>query len=430
MAIKTILFALFYLLAIAGSMFYHPIIGVIGYVMTYIVSPSTQWWGAPLVNMGMRFSFFMAAAIAVGMVINAGKLRFPGKIYGQEILFFIFIIWIFLSSFIGLDNFRNENFAEKLFKVFIFLWMLIRIIDDQKKYEIFLWAMVISTIYLGFDTLGVSTAQFGRLDQGVGGADFAEGNFLAAHFAMTLPFIGLFFIKGANKQRILLLIGAVLVVNGFFLCRSRGAFLALAAGAITSIFLAPRQWRSKIIVLLIIGMIGGSFLMDKGFIQRMTRINVDIADIESQDDSASGRILAWQAALAMSGDHPLGIGQGNFATYVGKYQPLIPGKDTHNTYLRCLAELGFPGLFLMVLMIWKAFMILKTQKKRIEYYDLPKDLLLHIFALRVALVILLSAAMFITETYIEEFYWLLILPILVERSVDKAFIDAKIPAPV
>ena len=82
MALKTILFSLFFLLAIAGSMFYHPIIGVIGYVMTYILSPSPQWWGAPLVDMGMRFSFFMAAAIAVGMVINAGKIRFPGKIYG------------------------------------------------------------------------------------------------------------------------------------------------------------------------------------------------------------------------------------------------------------------------------------------------------------------------------------------------------------
>lgn len=430
MALKTILFALLYLLTIAGSIFYHPIIGVIGYVMTYIVAPATQWWGAPLVDIGVRFSFFAAAAIALGMFINAGKLRFPGKMYGQEIMFFLFVIWTFLSSFIGLDNFRSENFAEKLFKVFIFLWMLIRIIDDQKKYEYFLWAMVLSTIYLGFDTLGGSTAQFGRLDRGVGGSDFSEGNFLAAHFVMILPFIGLFFIKGTNKQRILLLLGAVLVVNGFVLCRSRGAFLALIAGVITTIFLTPRQWRAKITVLLIIGMVGGSFLMDEGFIQRMGRINVDIANIDAQDDSASGRILAWQAALEMAGDHPLGIGQGNFASYVGDYQPSIPGKDTHNTYLRCLAELGFPGLLLMMLMIWNAFRILKTQKNRIEYYDLPKDLLLHAYALRVALIIFLSAAMFITETYIEEFYWLLLMPVLIERTVDKAFIDAKISAPV
>lgn len=84
----------------------------------------------------------------------------------------------------------------------------------------------------------------------------------------------------------------------------------------------------------------------------------------------------------------------------------------------------------MMLMIWKALRILKIQKKRIEYYDLPKDLLLHVYALRVALVIFLSAAMFITETYIENFYWLLLMPVLLERSVDKAFIDAKISAPV
>jgi uncharacterized protein YneF (UPF0154 family) len=43
---------------------------------------------------------------------------------------------------------------------------------------------------------------------------------------------------------------------------------------------------------------------------------------------------------------------------------------------------------------------------------------LHIYALRVALVIFLVAGMFITETYIEEFYWLLFLPVLVERIID------------
>ena len=425
MAIKTIIFALFYVFALGGSVLYHPIIGIIGYIMTYIVAPATQWWADPLTNMGMRYSFFMAAALALGMITQAGKLKFPGKFYGQEILFCLFIVWIQFSSVIGLENFGSDNFAVKLFKVYIFLWMAIRIVDDKKKYEIFLWAIIITTFYVGYDTLGASTARFGRLDRGVGGSDFAEGNFLAAHFAMVLPYLGVMFLRGDTKHRILILLMGVLQVNGIVLCRSRGVFLALGMGVMLGLLWAPREWRRKIIPLIVVGLIGASFLVDEGYLRRIGRINTNIDNIEEQDDSASGRILAWRAALAMAADYPLGIGQGNFSFYVGRYQPDIPGKDTHNTYFRCLAELGIPGLFLMLAMIWNAFRMLKRQKAIVDNFSLSNDFLLYIYAQRLSLSIFLAAGMFITETYIEEFYWLLMMPILIERAVQRELIDSQ-----
>jgi len=67
-----------------------------------------------------------------------------------------------------------------------------RIVDSQKTYEISSGRWFLATVYVSFDALGVSTSDFGRIDRGVGGSDFAEGNFLAAHFAMTLPFLGIF----------------------------------------------------------------------------------------------------------------------------------------------------------------------------------------------------------------------------------------------
>ena len=137
MAIKTVIFVLFYMTSLGGSIFFHPMVGVVGYVMTYVVAPSSQWWASPLVDMGMRFSFFMAAAMVLGMIMQSQKLRLPGRLYRQEILFFIFIIWIFLSSYIGLNNYGNDNFAIKLFKVSVFLWMLVRIVDNQKNMRFF-----------------------------------------------------------------------------------------------------------------------------------------------------------------------------------------------------------------------------------------------------------------------------------------------------
>ena len=418
MALTTLIFLAVFMLCLLGSIFYHPMLGVVGYVMTYVVAPASQWWGAELARMGFRYSLFMGVALILGMALQSKKISFPGKLYGQEILFAALIGWIFLSRYIGLPGDGIDNFSDKLFRVFVFLWMLIRIVDSRKHYEIFIWALVLTTTFVGFDALGASTADFGRLHQGVGGSDFAEGNFLGTHFAMVLPFLGVLFMKGTNKQRVFLVVAAVLIVNGIVLCRSRGVFLALVLGTVMAIYFAPKVWRSKIVMLVVVGLVGAFFLVDEGFIERMGNINPDITDLEAQDDSATGRILAWKAAVAMAADHPLGIGQGNFSRYVGDYQPDIPGKDTHNTYLRALAELGVPGLLLLGAMIWNAFRMLREQKRRIEANNLPLEFLLHVYAQTVALVIFLAAGMFITETYIEEFYWLLMFPVLLERVVD------------
>ncbi|TRO83354.1 O-antigen ligase family protein [Trichloromonas acetexigens] len=418
MALTTLLFLAIFMLCLLGSIFYHPMLGVVGYVMTYIIAPASQWWGSSLAQMGLRYSLFMALAIALGMIFQSKKLNFTTKLHGQEKLFLLLIGWIFLSTYIGLPGYEGDNFAIKLFKVWIFLWMLIRIVDSQKTFEMFLWSLVLTTAYVGFDALGASTAQYGRISAGVGGSDFAEGNFLAAHFAMVLPFIGVFFMKGSRYQKIVLLFAAVLIVNGIVLCRSRGVFIAIVLGIVAAVYLAPKVWRSRIVILVLVGLIGGSFLVDEGFVDRMDRINPDITNIEAQDDSAAGRILAWKAAISMAKEHPLGIGQGNFTRYVGSYQPSIPGKDAHNTYLRALAELGFPGLFLIGAMIWNAFKKVREQKRRVVASDLSHDLPMYAYAQTVALVIFLAAGMFITETYIEEFYWLLMFPVLLERVVD------------
>jgi len=50
-------------------------------------------------------------------------------------------------------------------------------------------------VYLGIEAYAAPGWMFsgGRLDVGIGGSDFSEGNFLGAHFAMLLPFLGAMF---------------------------------------------------------------------------------------------------------------------------------------------------------------------------------------------------------------------------------------------
>jgi putative inorganic carbon (hco3(-)) transporter len=136
------------------------------------------------------------------------------------------------------------------------------------------------------------------------------------------------------------------------------------------------------------------------------------------DRSARGRLLAWEASLSMASDYPLGVGEGNFKKCIGQYLPQLEGRDTHNTFLRCLTELGVQGAFVLLLLIGNAFWILFRIKKKIQ--DLPRkaDFIWHIYALKIALIIYLVSGIFITHTYIEEFYWLLMYPLFLKRSVE------------
>src|SRR4030042_5305668 len=100
----------------------------------------------------------------------------------------------------------------------------------------------------------------------------------------------------------------------------------------------------------------------------------------------------------MASDYPLGVGEGNFKTYIEQYSPHMTGRDTHNTFLRCLTELGVQGAFVLLLLIGNAFWILFKLKKRIQGLPHEADFLWHIYALKIALIIYLIAGVFITHT--------------------------------
>jgi len=302
-------------------------------------------------------------------------------------------------------------------KIVIIVLMASHMITDLKRYEVMIWTLIIAGFYLGSEALVAPEWMFqgGRLNVGIGGSDFSEGNFLGAHFAMLLPFLGVMFLKGGWKSKVICLVTGILVTNSIILCRSRGVFLATFVGAISAIIFSVPGNRQKIVLGLGIALVGGFLLTDPGFWTRMESIDVDTPQI---DASSQGRILVWGAALSISSEYPLGIGEGNFKTYIGRYNPKMIGRDTHNTLLRCLAELGVQGALVLLLLIANAFRILFRLKKDIKVLPNKTNILWHIYSQKIALITFLVAGLFITHTYIEEFYWLLMFPVFLKRSVE------------
>ena len=136
--ITTIVYLFLMFLCLLGSIFYHPMTGIIGYIGTYNINPGGQWWGAEVTWLyGLRYAMFMAIVTGVGIIIHGSKLRFKRIFESQEILLIIFLAIIWLSKLIGtspggessLDVFsiikfgQFENNSIKMTKVVIILMM-------------------------------------------------------------------------------------------------------------------------------------------------------------------------------------------------------------------------------------------------------------------------------------------------------------------
>ncbi|MDO3379735.1 O-antigen ligase family protein [Geoalkalibacter halelectricus] len=423
--LKTILYLALFLTAFFASIYKHPIIGVYAYLVTYNINPLGQWWGRFLPGFATRYAMLLALAIGLGVLFHKSKLRFGRFFEGQELLLISFVGVMWLSIVVGQSGGMDYN-IDKMTKVLLVLLMASHVITTKRYFEGMIWVFVICGLYLGYELYGgAGSMRGGRYQSGVGGSDFGEGNFLAAHFGFVLPFVGVLFLKGGWKVRLLCVVAAAFIVNAIVITLSRGAFLGLAVGGVMAVLLSARlsRYRGKIIVLLIVGLLGGLYLTHDGFWYRMTSIQA--VDGE-RDLSAQGRLDAWDGAWRMAQDYPLGVGVGRFFNHIGEYHSHIAGVDTHNTYLRCLAELGFHGFAILVLMIFTAFFMLWQIDRRASELTPERANFFHLYAYatKIALFVYLTAAMFVSSVYIEEFYWLLMFPVFLKRALDNEFLDA------
>src|SRR5262245_33594690 len=86
-----------------------PALGVFAYMANYLVAPENFWWGEALQAQGARFSFFLAAAIAGGLLLQWRKLREFNRaplMHSQDWLVITFVVIVLMTRLWGIpiDN--------------------------------------------------------------------------------------------------------------------------------------------------------------------------------------------------------------------------------------------------------------------------------------------------------------------------------------
>ncbi|MCK4658879.1 MAG: O-antigen ligase family protein [Phycisphaerae bacterium] len=399
-----------------------PLVGIVNYLMIYQINPTTSWWGKPLVTLGIRFSMLAAVCLMVGMVLNWTRMpRVRPLICTWQALLILLVVIAVISRVIGLEvtDWPTELTLEKFAKMAIFVLCLTHVVSDMKSFLVLFWTLVAGSLMLGYDAYTAPQWQFmqGRLDD-VGGPDFQASSGLAAHMAAMLPLIGVAAMTAKKwRWRIFALVAGAFSVNAIILCRTRSAFIAIIVAAIAAVLLAPRARRFRVYIAIGIAAVASFSLTDRYFWERMDTLQDE--EYMAQDVAVSMRKQVWAAAMVMIADQPQGVGCGNFARVIGRYDHEVRYRGSHNTFILCCAELGIHGFVVFAMLIGASFVQLyRCRALAMQSRDPPRSMLF-VYGMVLSIIVYCTAGVFTERFYVESFWWVLALPTCYYRAIHR-----------
>ena len=434
MSLKLIAFSILFLYFAGGALF-DPVLGVLGYMLHYIIGPEKQWWHAPLNPIGLRYSFTLAAVTAIGIVLNRTRLRFGKLLMGQEKLLLLMLALIWALTLAGPETVGRytvtDHASMKMMKVMIFCLMMTHVVTRSKDLDKVLWVLVVGSLILGLQAYDLPRRAFigGRLDGRVGGSDFLDANALAAFMVAATVITGVMFMRSSWRGKLLCAAAGAFSMNTIILCRSRGAILALCGAGVAIVFSVPKRFRVKLMVGMVVAAAGLLHLSDPQFLIRMggiaTHTDAIIDGREATDRSAMSRIKIWKGGLKMLSHKPFGVGPGNFNQNIGRYSPNYAGFSPHSTYIQSVCELGLPGfaLFLAILgnSLWTVRKVIH-ECEELEQFPENQRLTFQWTACGLGAVVVGWATFGLTGhlMYSEVFWWYLMLPVCLQRAFENA----------
>jgi probable O-glycosylation ligase (exosortase A-associated) len=417
MSLTAIGFWLLYVAGVGGALLM-PLAGVLLYVLIYHINPEYQWWGESIRAVGLRTSMTVAAATVIGILLRWPRLHAGARQFPLPICIAIAILVLALASLTwgyGPSH-RGMYQVEKFAKILIFVLILIRCVREPQHYHLVIVAWICGLAYIGYQAWGnVGGFAGGRLTRGIGGPDFADSSGLAVHLVASLPLIGaMFFMARRWWSRALLLLVGALSVNTIIMTRTRNAIAGLAAMSLVAVLSLPRGHRRKGLLAIGVGTLLAVQLTDPHWWNRMATVFR-----YSEDPAAVKRLEYWSAAVRMVGEHPLGIGVGNFHEVVKEYVPgLQIVRSAHSSYFVCLAELGYLGIALLIILL--AVTLRRLNRVRREANRAIPEVIVdfgprrarfhlgwHAMALEASLVGYAAGGIFTTRLWTEGFWILL-----------------------
>lgn len=206
-----------------------------------------------------------------------------------------------------------------------------------------------------------------------------DPNDLAQYLIVVVSLLGSCWRPGKGGRNFLIVVlPSMYLLTGVALTRSRGAILALILMAL--MLLKKKLGRAGYIV-------GGAL----GAVAVGAMTVLTGRDLSMSEDSAAGRLDAWFAGMQMFKSSPVfGVGFDRFTEH--------HFLTAHNSYMLCIAELGFPGF-----LIWLGLIVASLfQLRALSLFNIPSvtpELRSTARSVYVAIVMFAVTAWFLSRSY-------------------------------
>ncbi len=234
-----------------------------------------------------------------------------------------------------------------------------------------------------------------------------------------LPLVITFGITSRGAKRLLYFGIACVMIVTTLLTESRGGLLGLIFDIIAMTFVLPIAWRgqlnfrtsaskviTRVILLALIGFVGWQSLPEaaRARLGTITELGSDYnANITAGPQA--GRLAIWTRNLPLVLDRPWGWGAGAFEAVDGNF---AGGRfrAPHNTFLQALIELGVPGFFLFIAIIFSSLRYLHVPSDRGPENDTgpPDEPRAFARALGVGLIGLCVCGFFLSQLFANVFW--------------------------
>jgi probable O-glycosylation ligase (exosortase A-associated) len=330
-----------YVLTYGGALvaLVNPFYGLLIYVCFAIIKPQDMWsWSVPQGN----YSRIVAVALLVGWGLKGfGKWQFH-RARGVVISLVGFWLWAAIGAALAPDRDVAMVFVEALAKIVLPFLVGITTIDSVRKLQQLAWVILLSQSYVAFEMNLSYLSGYNRVYE-IGFAGYDNNSVSIA----MVTCVGLAFFLGLYTpiwwQKAVAFASAASMAHVVLIAFSRGGMLALIFTGIAAFLVIPK--RPQHYLALVVVVVVGLRLAGPEVRQRFQTI---FADSEQRDFSSTSRLQLWGNCIDAMKKRPLfGVGPNHWPLVVHEYG-WPKGKEAHTLWLQTGAELGVPGILMLM----------------------------------------------------------------------------------
>jgi len=306
----------------------------------------------------LRIPLLLSLASLGALVWHVGFTRQVEAYWSPEFLRAgIFFMLVILSIVMATNRpLALSYFTSTYWKIMVMAFAIAWLARTIKDFTLSLRLITLSGLAVGLVALYNKVNEIGIVEGTrvtIGrdlGSVLGDPNDLSLVLLFPFSFsLSLLLAKGMPRwDRLLGLVTAVVLVLAVIATQSRGGLLGIAA--VVAMF-AWRRFESKVLLV----SCGSVLMIALYFVAGISGRKSGGAAEAGLDESAMGRIHAWEAAFGMAVDNPVtGVGMNNFYSNYFFYSKYWDGLNhaVHSTWFGVLGETGFTGLLVFLSMVF------------------------------------------------------------------------------